>query len=87
MIFFQLCEIDSIVASDDFIRQSTIVSRMCFAVTYLHASFIEPLIEQIEQVSYSISEIIQTNFLFIIKRFVQVRNGMHVELLLNLFKL
>ncbi|CAF3512541.1 unnamed protein product, partial [Rotaria sordida] len=48
-----LCEIDSIVANDDFIRKSSIICRMCLAVTYFNTSFIEGLIEQLEQVCSS----------------------------------
>ncbi|CAF4273501.1 unnamed protein product, partial [Rotaria magnacalcarata] len=50
-IFPHLCEIDSIVANDDVIRTSSIVSRMCLAVTYFTTSLIETLIEQLEQVN------------------------------------
>ena len=53
------------MASDDFIRQSAIISRMCFAVAYLPIQFIEPLIEQLEHVSYSTLDIIAfTSLLF-----------------------
>ncbi|CAF3366761.1 unnamed protein product [Rotaria socialis] len=50
-IFPHLCEIDSIVANDDVIRTSSIVSRMCLAVTYITTSLMEELIEQLEHVS------------------------------------
>ena len=42
---------DSIVANDEHVRESSILSRMCFAVAYFDPSLIEPLIEQLEQVS------------------------------------
>ncbi|CAF2776176.1 unnamed protein product [Rotaria sp. Silwood2] len=50
-IFPHLCETDSIAANDDFIRKSSIICRMCLAVTYFDTSFIEELIAQLEQVS------------------------------------
>ncbi|UJR35822.1 hypothetical protein I4U23_028569 [Adineta vaga] len=52
-LFPHLCEIDSIIANDDFIRESTVISRMYLAVTYLQIPFIEPLIEQLEYVCSS----------------------------------
>ncbi|CAF4504295.1 unnamed protein product, partial [Rotaria socialis] len=52
-IFPHLCEIDSIVANDDVIRTSSIVSRMCLAVTYITTSLMEELIEQLEHVCSS----------------------------------
>ena len=51
MRYFSLCEFESIVANDDFIRRNLTISRMCVAMTYLHTPFIEGLIEQLEQVS------------------------------------
>ncbi|CAF1489784.1 unnamed protein product, partial [Adineta steineri] len=48
-----LCELESIVANDDFIRKNLTITRMCVAMSYLHISFIEPLIEQLEQVCSS----------------------------------
>jgi hypothetical protein len=58
---------------------------MCVAMTYLHTPFIEQLIEQLEQVSPSIrsDKIISVSY----QRFVQVQNGTHVELQLNLYKI
>ncbi|CAF4809339.1 unnamed protein product, partial [Rotaria socialis] len=35
-LFPYLCEIESIVANDDFIRKNLTVSRTCVAMTYLH---------------------------------------------------
>ncbi|CAF4543477.1 unnamed protein product, partial [Rotaria sp. Silwood2] len=52
-IFPYLCELESIVANDDFIRKSLTVSRMCVAMTYLHKHYMEALIEQLEQICSS----------------------------------
>ncbi|CAF3918247.1 unnamed protein product, partial [Rotaria sp. Silwood1] len=52
-IFPYLCEIESIVANDDFIRKNLTITRMCVAMTYLHKHFMEELIEQLEQVCSS----------------------------------
>lgn len=52
-LFPLLCELESIVANDEFIRKNLTISRTCVAITYLHFSFIEPLIEQLEQVCAS----------------------------------
>ncbi|CAF1939925.1 unnamed protein product [Rotaria magnacalcarata] len=49
-LFPDLCNIESIVANDQSIRDRLTLSRMCIAVTYLHVSFIQALIEQIEYV-------------------------------------
>ncbi|CAM4792055.1 unnamed protein product [Rotaria magnacalcarata] len=52
-LFPYLCEIESIVANDDFIRKNLTVSRTCVAMTYLHKNLMEELIEQLEQVCSS----------------------------------
>ncbi|CAF4245678.1 unnamed protein product, partial [Rotaria socialis] len=49
-LFPDLCNIESIVANDQSIRERLTLSRMCIAASYLHVSFIEALIEQIEYV-------------------------------------
>ncbi|CAF3400805.1 unnamed protein product [Rotaria socialis] len=49
-LFPDLCNIESIVANDQSIRDRLTLSRMCIAASYLHVSFIEALIEQIEYV-------------------------------------
>ncbi|CAF3427722.1 unnamed protein product [Rotaria socialis] len=52
-LFPYLCEIESIVANDDFIRKNLTVSRTCVAMTYLHKNVMEELIEQLEHVCSS----------------------------------
>ena len=89
---FKFCKLESIVATDEFIRKKLTISRMCFAVTYINTWYFEPLLEQLEQVNSLISEFQkrkrkQHERLFYLNRFHQIRNGMHVEQPLNLYKI